>query len=242
MRTTLRVGCALVFAAVLAGAARAQQPPPPTISEASAPLLGNSSVQKELNLTAAQKTAIQKAFETYEKGIQSLSKETPKSQQEADRLMQRAGTMRRTMSDSAIKVLTAPQRTRLRQIGLQFYGIFASLSPDVSKELKLTDDQRTRIRKAQELFFEEAVKLQQQRQQQLQAIAPPKNPNDPKEVEAYRKRITESAQRFAKEDQKTLETSKKKFEAQAMAVLTAAQKAQWTTLLGPRFNLPQVPT
>lgn len=239
MSTTLRAGWVFVLAAVLAVAALAQQPAPPTISEASAPLVGNDAVQKELKITATQKTAIQKAFDTYQKGIESLSKETPKNQQEADRLMQRAQTMRRTMSDSVMKALTAQQRTRLRQIGLQFYGIFASLSPDISQELKLTEAQRNRIRQAQEQFFNEAMKLQQQRQQQLQAIPLPKNREDQKEVEAYRKRVTESAERFAREDQKVLETSKKKYEAQAMAVLTAAQRTQWTAMLGARFNFPR---
>ncbi|MFQ3676917.1 MAG: hypothetical protein SNJ74_03135 [Fimbriimonadaceae bacterium] len=239
MSTTLRAGWVFVLAAVLAVAALAQQPAPPTISEASAPLVGTDAVQKELKITAAQKAAIQKAFATYEKGIESLNKEAPKNQQEAERLMQRAMTMRRTMSDSVMKALNAQQRARLRQIGLQFYGIFASLSPDVSEQLKLTEAQRNRIRQAQEQFFKEAMKLQQQRQQQLQAIPLPKNRDDQKEVEAYRKRVTESAQRFAREDQRTLETSKKKYEAQALAALTPAQRAQWTGMLGPAFDFPR---
>jgi hypothetical protein len=72
---------------------------------------------------------------------------------------------------------------------------------------------------------------------EVRAIPQPKDPNDKKAVEAYKNRITALANQHAAADRKTLTSAKRAAENKVLALLSSAQRAKWTTMLGKPFKV-----
>lgn len=96
-------------------------------------LLRRSDVQKEIGLTAAQKTKIDAA----------MSATRPKPGEKFDPKKMEAA-MKKTEA-TINSVLSATQKSRLKQLNYQRMGITGVLLPDVSKALGITDAQKKKI-------------------------------------------------------------------------------------------------
>jgi len=63
--------------------------------------------------------------------------------------------------DQCIKLLTADQATRLKQLFIQYNGASSITQPVISKDLGITDDQKTKIKAAQDDNFKKMGELMQ---------------------------------------------------------------------------------
>ncbi len=189
-------------------------------------LLAMQEVQTELKLTDEQKTKLREAQSELRGGfgggaggnreeIRNLSREERQKRMEEFRKQMEERTKK---AEELVKgTLTADQSARLNQLRLQREG-FQSLSrAEVAAALKVTDAQKEAIADI------------------LQAARPQRGAGGSgaggarPSAEEREKAATEAAER------------RKKTQADVEAVLTDDQKAEWTKLLGAKFEFPERP-
>jgi Spy/CpxP family protein refolding chaperone len=111
-------------------------------------LLRNESVQKELKLTGEQKDKLKTALEKVrEDHKDDLAKAQDLSQEERQKLFRTIGE---ETNKAVAGILDANQVKRLHQIERQQQGARAFANPEVQKELKLTDEQKDKIKEINE--------------------------------------------------------------------------------------------
>jgi Spy/CpxP family protein refolding chaperone len=146
MQTLFQSVFVLVLAALLTVPALAQPPGalpvPPPIDFVGA--LMTKSVQEELKLTAEQvndvSAAVRKVREKYQDNLAKLRTLEPKEQAELLAIVDDE------TRKAAAEILKPEQAKRLNQIELQIQGLYALRSEEVAKDLKLTDDQKDKIK------------------------------------------------------------------------------------------------
>ena len=210
-----------------------------TLSQASMTFLGNKAVRKELKLTAQQEAQVKAEIKKLNGTMQTIFSKRPTSQAEASSAREKAGKAQLAMIGRLEKLMTAPQRRRLREIALQQAGPFAMLSPEMKKELALTAAQVRTIETAQKDLVKKVQDLRAQRQQQVQLIPQPKDPKDEKAIAAYRSKVEALVKKFGPTDAKTLTGYKKAAEDKVLAALSSTQKSKWKAALGTPFSLPK---
>lgn len=102
-------------------------------------MLMSSELQKELKITAAQKSSLEKIMK--EMRAQPRDKVTRESMQKYQTRM--------------MGVLSASQKARLKQIELQARGGSALLDPDIQKQLGITAAQKSKLKALQDKFRKE---------------------------------------------------------------------------------------
>jgi hypothetical protein len=204
-----------------------------TLTQASSALLPLRKVQTHLKLTKQQKDSLAALFKGYGKLVSEIRQKS-KNPKDA---MQRANKAQIETANKALAILTAVQRTRLRQLGMQAYGIFSVVAPDVSKELGLTPAQVSSIKRVQASTVAAATKIGQEIQKAAATIPQPKDKNDKKAVQAYFLKVRALMAKRNKSDRKRMNDVKKAGEAKAMAVLSKAQREKWTAMQGPKFDV-----
>jgi Spy/CpxP family protein refolding chaperone len=147
MRTLCKLTLILTAAALLVGSAQAQRPGGGFGRGGGiGMLLMNKSVQDELKLTDEQKdkikTAMEKVREDQKDAFATLRDRQAK---EEDR-----NEARKKVTEATTKaldgILTKDQDKRVKQIQLQQEGPRAFVNPDVQSALKLSDDQKDKIK------------------------------------------------------------------------------------------------
>jgi len=167
-------------------------------------LLANESVQKELKIDDAQKEKITKFSTEQREKMQALGQDaTPDERREAMTAMQ--ASSKKFVTEN----LKPEQAKRYRQIQLQTMGAQAFNDPEVVSALKLTDDQKAKIKSINEDTMAKMQDLRQDFQ------------ND---REGAMKKMAEIRN----------ETTTK-----VLGVLTSEQKATWKDLTGAPFTLVQ---
>ncbi len=208
-----------------------------TVEQASVLLLQHEEVRKELGMTAGQRSAVDSAYKKHAASAQALFKQKPKTDAERKALQQKLLRSQTDFSNRCLEILNAAQRSRLRQLGLQFFGPFTMLSAEISKELGLSEPQKKKIRAAQDTLNKQAAQLQSKRLAELRAVPQPKDPNDAKAVAAYQKKLQQIAQSHQAADARAMDAAKKQAEASLMAALTAAQRTKWAGMIGKKFTI-----
>lgn len=175
-------------------------------------LLMMPGVQRELNLSEQQLQQIQQMMAQQREQIQPLMQQIRDATPE-----QRQKLMEQVMQkwDEALgKVLQPAQKTRLRELRLQAQGASALASPDVSKELNLSVEQRKKINDI----------LAQYGEKQMQLWRQGRGPNIDRQ--ALMQQIWQLRQQTDKE---------------LLAVLTAQQQEQWKKMQGKPFEFQRAP-
>jgi Spy/CpxP family protein refolding chaperone len=112
------------------------------------PLVLNPSVQKELKLTDEQvskvKDALAKVRENHKDDLAKLKDLSKEERREQGGKVFRA--INEESNKAIAKVLDAKQSKRLKQIELQVSGFRAFNAPEVQKSLKLTDEQKDKLK------------------------------------------------------------------------------------------------
>ncbi len=106
-------------------------------------LLGQESVQKELKLSDEQVKEVQKLMEKQREAFQGFGE---LSQEERRTKMQE---LNKSNNEAVAKILKPEQLKRAKQIALQRQGAAAVNNEEVAKELKITDEQKQKIRAIQ---------------------------------------------------------------------------------------------
>jgi Spy/CpxP family protein refolding chaperone len=215
------IGLALAATLALAGSASAQFGPPGGGPPGGGPpgggppgggamILRMPEVQTELKLTDAQKTQVSEMLASLRGGqrgrfedLRSLGPE------EAQKRM----AERRAQEEKLVKgILTADQQKRFRQLQLQQQGFSALSDKSVQDELKLTDEQRTRVQT-----------IQSDQRESMRAVFQ-SDGGGPPDFAAIRPK---------------LEAMRTQSDAKLTAVLTAEQQKQWKAMLGTSFKFPE---
>jgi Spy/CpxP family protein refolding chaperone len=155
MRTWLKGALVLCAALAMVSVAQAQRQGRGGFGPGG--MLQNEAVQKELNLTDDQKTKLKEAMEKVrEDNKDIIAKGRDMTREDREKLAK--------ASNEAIgKVLDEKQTKRFKQIQLQsqlrFQPAAAFQNPEVQSKLKLTDEQKEKIKKAGEEYGEKAREL-----------------------------------------------------------------------------------
>jgi hypothetical protein len=183
-------------------------------------LVGIEQVQTELKIRDDQKPKIDELRESTRSqqrelfgGLRDLSRE-----ERAERMEELRGKQQELTKAAEEKlhgVLSADQKSRLEQIQLQLRGIDALAQPDVAKKLDIDAEQQAVLAGIFESRREEQRKL----------------------MEGLREGGREGGRERFQEMNAKREEITKKAETEAMAVLTAEQKSQFTAMQGEKFEL-----
>lgn len=148
MRGFVKLTMVAGLALVLASSAQAQRQRPGGFGGGLgvAGLIQNEGVQKELNITDDQKTKLREALgkvrEDHKDDLAKL-RDRDTAREERQKLMK---TLNDDMNKALSSTLDEKQMKRLHQIGLQTQGARAFLNPEVQSKLKLTDEQKGKIK------------------------------------------------------------------------------------------------
>jgi hypothetical protein len=176
-------------------------------------LLSNKSVQEELKLDADQIEKAKKWGEEQRAKFADIQKEIQEAP-EADRPAKRQEVMKKVGEETAkaVKELLKPdQAKRFRQISLQQRGVQAFADAKVQEELKITDDQKTKLADIGKELQDKAREVRQDNQGNFAAIREKMTPINKEAGE------------------------------KAAALLTADQKATWKEMLGSHFEIKYEP-
>lgn len=179
-------------------------------------LLLRDSNAEELKLTDEQKTKIREINDKLREDTRlrdlfgKMRPDSPEEERNAAMAeMAKITTEQRSQSDAELKKLLSPEQfTRYRQMALQSRGVGALADSDVAGELKLSDEQVAKLKTVGE-------ELDKRRREMFE-------------------KLRESGGRGGFEEMRTKgEELRKEFDEQRLAILTDAQRQQWTTLKGP---------
>lgn len=182
-------------------------------------LLRSQAVHKELGIDSEQLEQLrkisQKAGEAVRRNFEEMQELRDAAPAERRRkfaeIAERAKTEAEETRKQIERVLRPNQLARLKQLAVQLRGVAALEDKEIQKELKLTEEQKKELKALSEHVV-----------QQLRELSRP-GAAMPPEVrrEKYRALLKEG-------------------EAKALAVLTAAQRAQFEELKGAKFDLSEV--
>lgn len=210
-----------------------------TVSDASYGLLDDPAVRKEIKLTPTQDAFIKGEFKRVNESVRQIMSKRPTNEAEMKAAQSKMGSLQLNFYAGLKKKLTPPQAKRLRELGLQFFGPFSMLSPEIQKELGMTSAQVNKVKAAQKSLFDKTKELQSMRRDQVRTIPPPKDRNDQKAVKEYVAKVQAMMAKFGPGDGKTIAGYKKSAEAQALNALSAAQKGKWQAMKGVKFTPPR---
>lgn len=173
-------------------------------------LLGMEAVQKELVLTDAQKETFTKLREEARTGFGG-GNFRDMSEEERAKLRTQMEERAKKTEETIKSTLDEKQYARLQELSIQQAGVMAVSRPDVSEKLKLTDEQKTKLRELAEANRGGGGRGNF-------------NPNASQE-----------------ERQKAMEEARarrEKQEADVMGVLTEEQKKTFEEMKGKKFDFP----
>ena len=209
MRTILKLAAAFGLAACLSTSTANAQGPGGRGMGGGLGLLSNKSVQKELKLTDDQiekaKAAATEQREKVMEKFQELRDLEPAEQQvKRTALMKEMATDSKKVTDALLK---PEQAKRFVQISLQTQGVGAFMDEATQAKLKMTDEQKNKLKDIGEESGKQMMELREMFQSDRDGAM--------KKGAEIRKATTEKA----------------------TAVLTADQKATWKEMTGEPFTL-----
>lgn len=180
-------------------------------------LSNNKDLQAELKVTDEQK----KKFEEIAKAQQGKMRElftgggfgrdaTDEQRKEMREKMDKFAAETKKAYEEA---LTPAQAKRITQIGYQQQGIRAFSNKEVQTALKMTDDQKEKIKGVMETYMKDAQELRGGR---------------------------DRGQRPSEENQKKLEALRKDAEEKVVAALTDEQRKSWKDMTGEKFDVSKL--
>lgn len=182
-------------------------------------LLMRDDVQKDLKITAAQKTKLQAIQTDARKQLQSAMQNMRNANQaERDKARKTVEGILKSADTKAMALLTSTQKTRLNEIAIQLAGNLAILDPEVQKKLGMTAAQISKVKSLQ-------ASHQQAMQNLFQQGGGRPGQNGQGQNQQSREQIREKVQAV-----------QKKFTDGLAAVLTATQKAKLKQLGGKKFE------
>jgi len=204
---------AALFAGLSNGEARAQEHAEILQSFGPRFVVFRDKVQDELKLSAEQKSKLNsREFDFVQEAREFLmGLQDAKPEERQKKHMEYAQKANAKLETLLKETLKDDQIKRARQIALQMEGLFAIGNPEVSKELKITDDQRRQ--------FMDVVQSLQKKVEPI--IKQMQEGGDPNELRPKMMKV------------------RMEHDRQIDAFLTDAQKAQWKEMTGKPFKLEE---
>jgi Spy/CpxP family protein refolding chaperone len=170
-------------------------------------LLANEGVQKELKLTDDQKAKVKEFSENQRAKMREAFGGGQPDREKMQEVFKAAGEA----SEKFVKEnLNPDQQKRIKQIEYQQMGFRAFTNEDVQKTLKLTDDQKEKVKTLGEDMRKDSGELMRDMRGGGDAAA---------------------------EARKKLQAITKDYNAKAMDILTADQKSAWKDMTGEPFEV-----
>jgi len=179
-------------------------------------LLANKSVQEELKITDDQKKKIEEVSKANRDEREKLMKDAGITRENAREKRDEMAKITKTLNEKADKAvegvgLTTEQSKRFGQIRLQTMGMRAFSNEKVQADLKLTDDQKKKIKEVSEALTKDR-----------EEIFKDLNFRD-------REKFQEAQKKFAEKQ--------KEAEGQIASSLSAEQKKAWKEMTGEKFEI-----
>jgi Spy/CpxP family protein refolding chaperone len=182
-------------------------------------LVGIKEVRAEIEMVEDQTTELTAALTKIREEARSQQGERPDfrnlSQEDREKLFaqfrERGEKQRKAIDEKVNEILLPHQVDRLKEIALQIEGTRALMRDEVAKELKITAEQKEKMQKVQ---ADARTKMQAEIREIFQS--------------GDREKIREA-----------IETMTKQTDTDTLAVLTKAQKTQFTKMKGKEFKLPE---
>jgi Spy/CpxP family protein refolding chaperone len=182
-------------------------------------LIGIKEVRTEIEMVEDQNTELTAALTKIREEARSQQGERPDfrnlSQEDREKLFaqfrERGEKQRKAIDEKINEILLPHQVDRLKEIALQIEGNRALMRDEVAKELKITAEQKEKMEKVQ---ADARTKMQAEIREIFQS--------------GDREKIREA-----------IETMTKQTDTDTLAVLTTAQKTQFTKMKGKEFKLPE---
>lgn len=203
---------------------------------ASVMLLGGQKIQAELKLSKSQQDTISRSFSNYADEADKILRQYRRDRQNKDKYNRLLRGQQEKLIGICLTALSATQTKRLRELGIQHYGIFSAAETDVAKELGLSSTQVAQIAGFRKQAAKVMQDLSERRAAAIRAIPQPKDPNNKQQVEEYRKKAMAAANKNRDQDIRTIQATQKQMEGKAWAVLSASQKAAFEKLKGKPFQ------
>jgi Spy/CpxP family protein refolding chaperone len=153
MRTVMKWALVLVVPAAFAVTARPAEPNPPEGMTIRLLLLRQKSVQKELEITPDQAAKIKEFTHAQSEAVRKLRDAGEEERKEAHQKLAKEN------KEFLEKTLTAQQNKRLHQITMQFTALHHLTSPELVKELNLSDEQVQKLKDLQKESRKEVVAI-----------------------------------------------------------------------------------
>lgn len=187
-------------------------------------LLRSKTVREDLKVTEEQGKKLQEWGKEYFAKTQETMREKMKDIPR-DQLREKMGAIMAEMQAETYKqigtILDEKQVKRLREIDLQMSGTQVLTRGDVQEALKITDDQKEKLRGTGRDAFEAMRELREE--YGIQGFGPPM--------------LDEAKQ---KEYDRKLTGIRKEAETKTLAVLTDEQKSQWKKMTGEPIDVAKV--
>lgn len=216
---------AVVAVAVLAVGSVQAQPPRGGGGGFQQPLdvlvLTNADLQKELKITDDQKKALKEVMDKaadLNKKRMDLFTGGPPDMDKMQEMMKEGQKLAEDAKAAADKAFTADQKKRVKQIDVQRMGLRAFSNDEVVKALKLTDDQKAKMKEVSEGYQKASADLRGEYFQQGQF------PDMDKMAEFQKKSAALTSE--------TIEKAKKE--------LTDDQKKAWKEMVGEPFDVSKL--
>jgi Spy/CpxP family protein refolding chaperone len=180
--------------------------------------LGRADVQDELKLTNAQKAEVNDLVKQFNAAMREFPNlEMAANAEEANEIIQsHQNKIQKKFDPLVTKALNDDQNKRLNQVTLQLASPDILLSEKIAKELKLTDDQKSKMQGLIDTMLEMVMELQPPIVV-IQGETPPPMPKQNPEVPKM----------FAKAKQ------------QCLKLLNKEQSELWKQLIGPEFKVKE---
>ena len=210
MRSFSKMLLALGLAASMTASAHAQGGRGPGMGGPGAGAnLTNKSVQKELKLSDEQVKKAETLMTDMREKMMEKFQEARELEGDEQRVKMQAlqKEMATEIKKATSELLTPEQSKRFEQITLQSMGVNAFNDPDVAKKLKITDDQKAKIKDLGESMMSQMGEIRQTMQDDREGAM--------KKMTALRAENT----------------------TKGMAILTSEQKATWKEMTGEPFEM-----
>jgi Spy/CpxP family protein refolding chaperone len=165
MRSFLNGALVLIVPAVFAATARPAEEPLPEGTTVKLLLLRQKSVQKELDITPEQATKIKEFTQAESEAARKAKDLGPEERKEAFRRLEKEN------KEFLAKTCSAKQNKRLQQITMQFAALTHLTSPELVKELNLSDEQVGKLKDLQKEARKELAALLKDREGRKEKFA-----------------------------------------------------------------------
>lgn len=212
---------------------------------ASVIILQSKEVQKELGVTEAQRTQMNKHADKHRGELVAYQKQLEANQKDKNKPLDVDPTkmdgMFVNLKKGVFGQLKPAQLKRLCEISLQQLGLVALIDETVATRVGLTAAEQKRVKSTYEAGIKEADDIARSGQAQLEIQLNElrkKYPN-PK-TDAEKQKVMAEAQKKAEAIEKRIdpqiESVRKVTLTKMLSLLTAKQRANWTALLGKPFK------